>query len=264
VPEGHTIHRIALDHTQALGGQALAVSSPQGRFAPGAGLVDGATLEAIDAWGKHLFYEFDNGHQVHVHLGLFGKWWKFAVPAPATHHQVRMRLEGHEVGFDLTGPTACEVIGEDEAKAITDRLGPDPIRSDADSGQVWPKLQRRRSGIGAAIMDQSVVSGVGNVYRAEALFVHGLHPERPCNTLEAQDWDRLWQTLVRMLRAGVKARRIVTVDPSDGDVTDGRTRYVYKQDHCARCGGPIRRWDLAGRWAYACEACQPPWVQRAR
>jgi endonuclease-8 len=259
VPEGHTIHRIALDHSKALRGQVLAVSSPQGPFAPGAGLVDGATLEHIDAWGKHLFYEFDNGHQVHVHLGLFGKWWKFATPAPETHHQVRMRLEGAKVGFDLTGPTACEVITEGEAKAITHRLGPDPIRSDADSGQVWPKLQRRRSGIGVAIMDQAVVAGVGNVYRAEALFVHGLHPSRPSNTLESEEWDELWQTLVRMLRAGVKARRIVTVDPHDEDVTDRRTRYVYKQDHCARCGSQIRRWDLAGRWAYACETCQPPW-----
>jgi endonuclease-8 len=104
-----------------------------------------------------------------------------------------------------------------------------------------------------------VVAGVGNVYRAESLFVHGIHPCRPSNTFGADDWDPLWDTLVRFLRAGVKARKIVTVDPHDGTVGDGRARYVYKQDHCARCGTEIRRWDLAGRWAYACEHCQPPW-----
>jgi formamidopyrimidine-DNA glycosylase len=62
-----------------------------------------------------------------------------------------------------------------------------------------------------------------------------------------------------MLRAGVRARRIVTVDRHDETIRDRRSRYVYKQDTCGHCGSDIRRWDLAGRWAYACETCQPPW-----
>jgi endonuclease-8 len=260
VPEGHTIHRIAADHGRALRRQRVAVSSPQGRFAPGAALVDGAVLRSVDAWGKHLFYDFEGGHLVHVHLGLFGKWWGYQLPAPPTHHQVRMRLEGDSRGFDLTGPTACEVLNRPEVDRITARLGPDPLRPDSDGSLVWPKLQRRRTPIGVAIMDQSVVAGVGNVFRAESLFVHGIHPARPANTLEPADWEQLWDTLVTMLRAGVKANRIVTVDRHDDTIGDGRTRYVYKQDHCGRCGTPIRRWDLAGRWAYACETCQPPYV----
>jgi formamidopyrimidine-DNA glycosylase len=64
-----------------------------------------------------------------------------------------------------------------------------------------------------------------------------------------------------MLRDGVRRRSIVTVDPHDETVTDGRKRYVYKQDRCARHGTVIRRWELAGRWAYACETCQPPWPE---
>jgi endonuclease VIII len=263
VPEGHTIHRIARDQFSALGHQALAVSSPQGRFAPGAALVDGGILAGIDAWGKHLFYRFDSQaqgeQQIHVHLGLFGKFFRFDGPATATARQVRLRLAGPAVGFDLTGPTACEVITTEEVKAVTDRLGPDPLRRDADPARAWAKLARRRSPVGVAIMDQSVVSGVGNVFRAESLFLHGIHPERPCHTLEVADWDALWATLVRMLRAGVRTGAIVTVPRRDPTVHDGRTRYVYKQERCARCGTPVRRWDLAGRWAYACERCQPPW-----
>lgn len=252
MPEGHTIHRIARDHSRTLRGHTLAVSSPQGRFVEGAALIDGTPLKAIEAWGKHLFY--------HIHLGLYGKFWKFDPPAPDTHHQVRVRLAADDAGYDLTGPTACELLELPGRDAIVARLGPDPIRTDADGGLVVPKLARRRSGIGAAIMDQSVVAGVGNVYRAEALFVHGLHPSRPANTVTAEEWDLLWDTLVRFLRAGVKARRIVTVDPHDETVGDRRSRYVYKQDTCARCGTGIRRWDLAGRWSYACETCQPPWT----
>ena len=258
MPEGHTIHRLARDHGQALGGQKLRISSPQGRFSAGAGLIDGLELLATEAWGKHLFYRFTEDRILHVHLGLYGKFWLFTPPAPDTHRQVRLRMSGDVTGYDLTGPTTCEVLLPEERDAIVARLGPDPIRTDADGGSVLPKLARRRSSIGAAIMDQSVVAGVGNVYRAESLFVNGIHPARPAHTISAGEWQLLWDTLVRMLRAGVRARRIVTVDRRDPSVTDGRTRYVYKQDDCARCGTRIRRWDLAGRWAYACETCQPP------
>lgn len=237
------------------------MTSPQGRFAEGASLIDGTELKATEAWGKHLFYHFAEERILHVHLGLYGKFWPFTPPAAETHRQVRLRLAGDRKGYDLTGPTACDLIDGYERDAIVARLGPDPIRTEADGGAVLPKLGRRRSSIGEAVMDQSVVAGVGNVYRAESLFVHGIHPARPANTVRADEWDPLWSTLVQMLRAGVKARQIITVDPADPAVTDGRTRYVYKQDHCARCGTPIRRWDLGGRWAYACETCQPPWEQ---
>lgn len=261
MPEGHTIHRIARDHTRALRGQRLQVSSPQGRFADGAALLDGQELLGIEAWGKHLFYRFPAERYLHIHLGLYGKWWPWTPPAPETHRQVRVRLGGERRGFDLTGPTACEVLDPAGREAIVARLGPDPIRTDADGGAVVPKLARRRSSIGAAIMDQSVVAGVGNVYRAESLYVHGLHPARPADTIGEEEWAPLWGTLVRMLREGVRSKRIVTVDPHDETVTDGRTRYVYKQDRCARHPDvEIRRWDLAGRWAYACEVCQPPWA----
>ncbi len=258
MPEGHTIHRLARDHTRALGGQKLSVTSPQGRFAAGAALIDGLELLSVEAWGKHLFYRFADEHILHVHLGLYGKFWPFTPPAPDTHRQVRLRISGDVTGYDLTGPTACEVIAPEDRDAIVGRLGPDPIRTDADGGAVLPKLARRRSSIGAAIMDQSVVAGVGNVYRAESLFVNGIHPARPAHRMTPGEWDALWDTLVRMLREGVRARAIITVDPADPAVTDGRTRYVYKQDLCARCHTPVRRWDLAGRWAYACETCQPP------
>jgi endonuclease VIII len=264
VPEGHTIHRIARDQFAALGRHPVAVSSPQGRFAADAALVNGHVLRAVDAWGKHLFYGFDAQGDaslvIHVHLGLFGKFFPIDVTAPDTLRQVRLRLTGNQAGFDLTGPTVCDLIGESEIKAITDRLGPDPLRRDADPERTWHKLARRRTPIGVAIMDQTVVSGVGNVFRAESLYVHAIHPERPANTLQRGEWDALWVTLVKMLKAGVRAGVIVTVPRGDRTIHDHRTRYVYKQVHCGRCGTPIRRWDMAGRWAYACETCQPPWA----
>jgi endonuclease-8 len=261
VPEGHTIHRLARDHADWFAGQRVAVSSPQGRF-PGAAEVDGRCLEATDAWGKHLFHRYEGGAFVHVHLGLFGRFTTHPVPPPAPRDTVRMRVVGREHGVDLTGATTCELLDPDEVDAVVDRLGPDPLRPDADPERGWRALQRRSVGIGRALMDQAVLAGVGNVYRAEVLFVHGLHPEVPSPAVTHDQWQSMWDTLVTWMRYGVRHRRIVTTRPDEIGRPRSRMRrdqrvHVYRRGHCRRCGSPIRRWDLAGRWVYACETCQP-------
>ncbi|HEX4978641.1 MAG TPA: hypothetical protein VFV35_01130, partial [Acidimicrobiales bacterium] len=157
--------------------------------------------------------------------------------------------------------TECRLVDPGVRAAILARLGPDPLRSDADPDLAWKKLERRRTPIGAALMDQSVLAGVGNVYRAEILHVHGIHPEQPANTISREQWESMWSTLVRWLRQGVKDNVIITVDPRvvgkpRSRIRKGEALHVYKQDRCFSCGGAVRRWDLAGRWAYACEACQ--------
>lgn len=270
MPEGHTIHRLALDHRRDLAGRPVAVSSPQGRFAEAARRLDGRVLAGTEAYGKHLFYDFGpvsrgrrrGGELVHVHLGLFGKYFRHANPSPAPGPNVRLRMIGDTVTLDLVGATDCSLIDPAARDAIVARLGPDPLRKDADPERAWEKIRRRRSPIGAALMDQSVIAGVGNVYRAEVLAVHGIHPERPANTIGREQWDSMWSTLVGWLRHGVKDQVIITVDPKivgkpRSRIVKGEALHVYKQDGCFTCGGPIRRWDLAGRWAYACETCQP-------
>ena len=271
MPEGHTIHRLARDHGEWFVGHEVHVSSPQGRFAAAAAQLDGRRLVATDAYGKHLLHRYDDGRSVHIHLGLFGKVFHHALAArtaaPPPRDTVRYRVEtnGREGGhaIDLVGATACELLDEAEVDAIVARLGPDPIRDDADPERAWAALQRRSVGIGRALMDQSVLAGVGNVYRAEVLFVHGLHPDVPSRDVDRETWDAMWATLVTWLRRGVKERRIITVDPKELGIARSRIRradatYVYHQERCRRCSTPIRRYDLAGRWAYACETCQPP------
>ncbi|MEX0953326.1 MAG: hypothetical protein WDZ26_05810, partial [Nitriliruptoraceae bacterium] len=99
-------------------------------------------------------------------------------------------------------------------------------------------------------------------YRAEVLFVTGIHPLVPSPQVTRDQWVEMWQRLRVWMRHGVRANRIVTVDPDEVGMTRSQLRreratYVYRQEHCRRCGEPVRRWDLAGRWAYACERCQP-------
>jgi endonuclease-8 len=262
VPEGHTLHRLARDHTGLFRGEVVGVSSPQGRFADGAARVDGQRLQRVNAYGKHLFYEWGTGDVVHVHLGLFGKFFTHPAPAPAPRETVRMRLTGAGHAVDLIGATECTLTDPTGVAAILGRLGPDPLRRDGDPERAWPKLQRRASPIGLALMDQSVVAGIGNVYRAESLFVHGIHPEVPARLVTHDQWLALWATLQTWLRRGVRDGVIITVPRAElgrprGRIGRGEALWVYKQDRCRRCGTAIRRWDLGGRWAYACETCQP-------
>jgi endonuclease VIII len=261
VPEGHTIHRLAARHADALAGLVVAVDSPQGRFT-GAPLVDGTCLEGTDAWGKHLFYDFEAERTVHVHLGLYGTFTDQPVPPPPPRPTCRMRLATADHVMDLVGPITCEVLDPEGRHAVVARLGPDPLRPDADPRRFRAALARRRTPVGRALLDQGVVAGVGNVYRAEALFVLGISPTRPARDLDADEVTALWATLVAMLERGRAEGRIVTVDPAEAGVPRHRQstrdgRYVYRRDTCRRCEGPVRRWDMAGRWAYACPTCQP-------
>jgi endonuclease-8 len=263
MPEGHTIHRLALDHRSLFAGQVVSVSSPQGRFASEARLLDERVLVGVEANGKHLFYDFGGGDLVHVHLGLFGGFTRFDPPPPAPRATVRLRMSSLTATVDLVGATECALIDPSVRDAIFARLGPDPLRRDARPERAFAKLARRRTPIGAALMDQSVLAGVGNVYRAEVLNVVGLHPLVPACEVTREQFDAMWKLLVGWLRHGVKDQVIITVDPKllgrrRSSIGRREALWVYRQDHCRRCGTEVRRWDLSGRWAYACETCQPP------
>lgn len=262
MPEGHTIHRLAREHNALLRGRPLRLSSPQGRFAAGAVALDGRTLARVRPYGKHLFY--DLGDVLHVHLGIYGKFETHAVPAPGPRGAVRLRMATEEHVVDLRGPATCERISPEEADAIVARLGPDPLDPKADPERLWRKLARRTTPIGAVLLDQSAIAGVGNVYRAEALYVLGIAPQRPANTLSRNEFEALWATLVRMMRTGVRLNRIVTTEPLDRDRRSGRPsdadrHYLWRRTDlpCRRCGEPVRTAVLGARHAYWCPVCQP-------
>lgn len=254
MPEGHTTHRLAREHRRHLAGRPVAVSSPQGRFAEGAARLDGRTLFDVEAYGKHLFYRWEGGGRapdtLHVHLGLVGTFRTVGRDAPPAGRGVRLEMRVGDLAVRLTGPMRCELLDPQEEEALRAPLGPDPLRRDADPDCAYAALRRRRVPIGAALLDQRVIAGIGNVFRAEALFVSGIDPRRPANSIERDEFDRLWATLRGMLRDGVRRGRIVTVG------RDGR--YVYRRagEPCHRCGTPVTAERMAGRPLYACPGCQ--------
>ncbi|MFT4128356.1 MAG: zinc finger domain-containing protein [Gordonia sp. (in: high G+C Gram-positive bacteria)] len=267
MPEGHTLHRLARRQQQCFGGQAVAVSSPQGRFAEGAALVDGMVFRRAEAWGKHLIQRYGSpaaGERlVHVHLGLYGVFTELPVPMGEPVGQVRMRIAGVAVGMDLRGPTACEIYTPADLAALIARLGPDPLRPDADPEPAYRSIARSTRPIGALLMDQRVLAGVGNVYRAEVLFRAGIDPLRPGKAVQRGEFAEIWADLVALMRIGVRRGRIHVVRPEDdhgpGSYAPDRPRtYVYRRtgEPCRICGHPVRGTELAGRNLYWCGRCQ--------
>jgi endonuclease VIII len=267
MPEGHTLHRLARLHTERHGGHKISVSSPQGRFAAEAALLDGRVLEAAQAHGKHLFHHYGPQGAVHVHLGLIGAFTEGELPEPDQVGQIRMRIVGPTHWTDLRGPNRCELLTDGEVEAITARLGPDPLRDDADPDQAWRRVSRSRLSIAALLMDQAVLAGVGNVYRAELLFRHGIPPTTPGRAVDKALWDQLWADLVGLMRHGVSTGRIDTVRPEHmPDVTGRQPRqdrhggevYVYRRagQPCHVCGAEIAVAGLQGRKLYWCPRCQ--------
>jgi endonuclease-8 len=294
MPEGHTIHALAGRLDRAFAGSPVAVSSPQGRFAGGAAVLDGLTVVDARAWGKHLFVEFEQERWLNVHLGLIGK---FSVvrhhidPDPArpgiperrvpVEGQVRLRLVNTAWVGDLRAPTVCAVVTPEKVDQIVARLGPDPLRPDADPDLALRRISRSARPIAELLMDQGVLAGVGNVYRCEVLFRHRVDPFRPGREIRPTTWRAIWDDLVALMPLGVAFGQVLTVDDqvaqAQAEVADGssathaaevtgarpgdrfeRCFYLYKRtgQPCRVCGSTVRTQLVAGRNLFWCGRCQ--------
>lgn len=257
-------HRNVRLQTEALGGAPVRATSPQGRFRDGAALLDGRLLEEMEAHGKHLFYHWEGDLRLHVHLGLIGKFQIHRDMAPPPTPNTRLAMESDHAIVYLAGPMVCDVITPDEESFIRGRLGPDPISMPRRGHQFVARLLSKRVAVGAALLDQSVVAGIGNVYRAELLFLAGIHPATPADQLTEQDARSLWKLAVTELRRGVDLGDILTVKPHEIGVRSrvGLARedgvYAYKREDlpCRRCGTVIRLEDVGGRKMWHCPSCQ--------
>ncbi|MDH6459903.1 endonuclease-8 [Micromonospora sp. A200] len=267
MPEGHTIHRLAARHAELFAGDKVTAASPQGRFAEGAARLSGTVLDGTEAYGKHLLHHYAGELTLHVHLGLYGKFSDGPEEPPPPVGQVRLRLASDRHWLDLRGPTACELLTPPEVAALRDRLGPDPLRADADPRRAWARVRRSPTPLAALLLDQSVVAGTGLIFVTEALFRAGLPPTLPGRELTPAGWDALWADLVELMTLAVDRGRIDTVRDAHLPEAMGRPArvdrhggevYVYRRpgDPCHVCATPVRRGVLAGRNLYWCATCQ--------
>jgi endonuclease-8 len=263
MPEGHTIRHLATVHSYGFVGEKIEASSPQGRFSAGADLLNGQVMTGTSAHGKHLFLHFEKDI-LHVHLGLYGWFNLYKNKGRQPKDSVRLRIENDRYVSDLSGPTACEIFDLQKMQEKLSKLGPDPIHEDADPEKAWAKIKKSSKPFGGLLMDQSVIAGIGNVYRAELLFLANMSPFVPGKEVSFEKFSYVWNDARRLLRLGAEDGKIKTVSQEhllDEEVKlHGCTQYsyVYKRTDqlCRICRSTIKSDDMYGRTLYWCPKCQ--------
>jgi endonuclease-8 len=267
VPEGHTIHRLAARHNELFAGTTVRAASPQGRFAAGAAAVDGLLFKEATAHGKHLLHRYAEAKTVHMHLGLYGKFTDGDAAAPPPVGEIRLRLWNGAHWLDLRGPAACELLDPPGVDALLARLGPDPLRDDAEPDAAYARIARSAKPVAALLLDQSIVAGAGLIFVLETLFRAGVDPTRPGRSIDASTFRALWTDLRALMAEAVRRGRIDTVHTAHTPEAmrraprvdrHGGEVYVYRRpgQPCLVCGDEVRRGTLAGRNLYWCGACQ--------
>ncbi|MCT2085094.1 Fpg/Nei family DNA glycosylase [Microbacterium enclense] len=328
MPEGHSVHRIARQFDRNIVGRAVVASSPQGRFAEGASVIDGREALEVRAVGKQMFLRFDPDVWLRVHLGMYGAWdfaGEVAVDAtiaaangrmgqtnqrgtaldeaildaagensltsigaprrarvrmseqttgleeqtewpPPVVGAVRLRLLTETTCADLRGPTACQLQTPDEVAVTIAKLGPDPLVDDIAEGEerFVATVRRKPTAIGLLLMDQAVVSGIGNVYRAEILFRARQNPHTPGRDVPEETVREMWRDWVRLLAIGVETGQMMTMDDLDPEAY--RRAMAHRDDRhwvyhraglpCRVCGTTVLVEEAAGRKLYWCPSCQ--------
>jgi endonuclease VIII len=293
MPEGNEIHRWAERHAAAFAGKAVQVDGPQGRFTD-SDVICGRKLKRVMAVGKHLGYDFGTDRILHIHLGLQGDFTEGSGPLPEVRGALRLRmwnaaavkrpavagvskrhawyssddgtghLEPKKIAWvELRGPMDCSVYTNAKWDDLKERLGPDPLNGDKPDRAI-EKIAKSKKAIGQLLMEQDVVAGVGNIYRAELLFRAGVSPFTAGKDVPVAKLEEMWKDAVTLMRAGMVDRRIVTTHKKHrlskaAQVESDDAHYVYRRNgqDCRLCGTAVKKMEgFAGRNLFWCEACQ--------
>ncbi|MCX7624373.1 MAG: bifunctional DNA-formamidopyrimidine glycosylase/DNA-(apurinic or apyrimidinic site) lyase [Thermomicrobium sp.] len=237
-------------------------------------------IVSLDRRGKFLALRGDDGTRLLVHLGMTGEL-RLAHPGvpPERHCHLALVLRSERPlpavladrrqrfllrYQDVRRFGRVRLLDPAGWEALCARLGPEPLDPDLDAPTLWQRLRTRRSSIKTALLDQSLLAGIGNIYADEALFRAGLHPARRCDTLSRADVERLLAELRTVLSEAIEAAGTTIRDYRDGTGRPGSYQFrlrVYGKPAgtpCPRCDGPLERVRLAGRSSTYCPRCQPP------
>ena len=227
----------------------------------------GAEAATFDADGENSIFSIGAPRRTRVRMSEQEKEIEpVDIFPPEPVGQVRVRLLTDTVCADLRGPTACEVLDPAQVDAVIARLGPDPELENTPAAEerFVSVVRKKPTPIGRLLMDQSVVSGIGNVYRAEILFRAGLNPHTPAKSLSDETVRALWQDWAHLLHIGVATGQMMTMDKLEGAGYRRAMRsrvhrhWVYKREGlpCRVCGTHIVLEEMAARKLYWCPRCQ--------
>jgi endonuclease-8 len=277
MPEGDTIFRAATVLRRVLAGQVVTgfhIDAPKVSAAVRDDAIVGSTVKAVESNGKHLFIHFDTPHEVvlHTHMKMSGswhiyrpgeRWWE-----PEKEARVVIRTEN--VVAPCFHPPIVELLAAKELglHRVVGRLGPDIIRDDFDMDEALRRLREKQDrDIATALLDQSVISGIGNVFKVEALFLARTSPWAMVRDLSDDQLRAIVghaRKLIRLNRNGGERRTRFSLDPADRMWVDERAGLA-----CHVCGSVVQQgWhpgeDVRKSWyCPTCQSVKPEAVYRA-
>ncbi len=270
MPEGDTIHRIAVNLGPRLIGKVLERVTTQGLMRA----VAGTTVTAVTAVGKHLVIEVDTGTSLRMHLGMYGRQRSYprgeglAALAKMSPGRVSLALVTIDGVHLWIGARTIEISDRRaplHGQAIS-TLGPDVLADDFDSRQAASRAAQHGSRtIADVVLDQRVAAGIGNVYKSEMLFVRGIDPRTRVGQLDLGQLEALYATARELMINSLGSTSIhglrQTRERLPGDVPGDDRYFVYSRSGkpCRRCAGAISCYQLGDppRWTWSCADCQP-------
>jgi endonuclease-8 len=276
VPEGDTIFRAARTLNRALAGRT--VTRFESVF-PALSRVDvdepiaGRTIEKVEARGKHLLFRFSHGLILRTHMRMSGSWHIYRPHERWQRPHCDMRIvvetdQFHAVAFNVPVAEFATDVSLERTRPLS-TLGPDPLSADFDSDDAVTRIMGRTGmQIADALLDQSAIAGIGNVYKSEVLFAGRVNPFAGVDELSRGDVERLVAAAVRFLRANVREHTSPSINTyggfrrTTGRHDPGARLWVYGRAGrpCRRCGMPVsrRKQGPHARTTYWCAQCQPP------
>jgi formamidopyrimidine-DNA glycosylase len=221
--------------------------------------------------GKFLWLPLDDGAQLLAHLGMSGQFLAVGADTPdGPHLRARFRFDddGPELRFvdqrTFGGLSlADDALTADGVPLVLGHVAPDPFEPAFDPAVFSTALRRRRTGVKRALLDQTLISGVGNIYADESLWLARLHYARATEGLRRPDVDRLLAAVREVMLAAIAAggtsfdALYVAVNGESGWFDRSLEVYGREGEPCSRCGTPIIRTQFTNRSSYLCPKCQP-------
>jgi DNA-formamidopyrimidine glycosylase len=265
VAEGHAVARWGDALRQMVGERVDRIDVPP-RWRDRADHIRGACLTLVHTHGKHLVLHFSNDWVVHTHAMQYGSWQIGPVGQTlrkeARFARLRLATELHEAVF-YHGPV-MEVLSLEEL-ANHERLqslGPDLLHEDFSPATVLAKMAAQGAReIGDAVLDQRIVSGIGNIYKSEGLFLAGIHPRREARSVGPDELEVFFAELIPLMQEGRFKYGMTVTLPVDLQLEAWMRNWVYRRrgHPCFVCASPIEmiRQGEFQRTTYFCPHCQP-------
>jgi DNA-formamidopyrimidine glycosylase len=260
--EGHLVARWA-QRLRSLIGQPLEVVELPARWEDRASGLVGQHLTDVSTHGKHLLLRLPGGDTIHCHAMMFGSWQVgkpgMSLRKPADRVRLRLRTRWQEAVF-FNGPvvellTPAELASHRRLQS----LGPDILTPEFDRNEVWRRLRAEPNReIAETIIDQTVVAGIGNIYKSEGLFLAGIDPRAAVGSLDREQIEGLWDILIPLMQKGVRAMRMRTRPKPSGGKDHRHWVYQRRGQSCFRCGAKIVRivQGRVRRTTFFCPRCQ--------